>query len=53
MDKHNDDTDSQLTGLEMRLAEFIKRFDMMTIEMTAIKRQQADLIELIKAQYKK
>ena len=53
MDKHNDATDSKLTGLEERLSEFIERFDIMTIEMTEIKKQQEDLINLIKQQKKK
>jgi hypothetical protein len=53
VDKHDDATNSKLTGLEIRLAEFIDRFDIMTIEMAEIKKQQEDLINLIKEQKKK
>jgi hypothetical protein len=53
VDQHDDATNSKLTGLELRLAEFIERFDIMTVEMLEIKKQQEDLIKLIKEQRKK
>ena len=53
LDQHNDATNSKLTGLEIRLAEFIERFDVMTVEMLEIKKQQEDLIKLIRKQMKK
>jgi hypothetical protein len=53
VDKHNDGAGTRFQSLEKRLADFIERFDAMTEEMLAIKKQQEDLIKLIKEKVKK
>lgn len=48
MDKHNDGAGARFETLEERLAEFIIKLDQMNEEMTSIKKQQQDLLEIIK-----
>lgn len=53
MVKHNDGAIDRLAGLEEKLVEFIVRLDQVKVEVADIKAQQADLINLIRKQYKK
>lgn len=48
MDKHNDDAGTRYQSLELRLAEFIEKLSAVTTEMDSIKKQQQELLELIK-----
>lgn len=48
MDKHNDGAGARFEILEERLAEFIIKLDQMNEEMSSIKKQQQDLLEIIK-----
>jgi hypothetical protein len=53
VDQHHDGASTRYAMLEARLAEFISKFDTMADEMSEIKKQQADLIEFVKQQFKK
>lgn len=48
MDQHNDRAGTRFQTLEARLAEFIDKLDQVTAEIDNIKKQQQDLLEIIR-----
>lgn len=53
MDKHNDDTSDKFVKLEQKLVEFITKLECISTDMENIKKQQHNLIELVKEKFKK
>jgi len=52
VDKHNDEANTRFEHLESRLSEFITKLDAMTAEMDYIKKQQQDLLDILKEKLK-
>jgi hypothetical protein len=53
MDKHNNDTGDKFVKLEEKLMEFIGKLECISTDIENIKKQQNDLIELVKEKFKK
>lgn len=52
MDKHNDGTGDKFVKLEEKLMEFIDKLECISTDMENIKKQQNDLIKLVKEKFK-
>ena len=53
VDQHNDDAGTRYAKLEARLEVVLARLEEMTQEVMAIKQQQADLLNIVKTNFKK
>ena len=52
VDKHNDGTGDKFVKLEEKLVEFITKLECISTDMENIKKQQNDLIKLVKEKFK-